>query len=827
MESLIQHLHTNYVPTEPEIDLIHAHLAPYEAESARLESLIRDLSAQRDRVKAYVDPYRALASQGRRIPQELLEKIFLDCLPEHRNVAMSPTEAPLLLGHVCSEWRSIAFALPELWASLHVSSDFLSSSTLPELRAWLPRSASCPLTLSLQCGGGWNERKMLAVLNSASERWKTLQIGRITAKDFISDMGSTTAPFLRDIEVNLCKDDSRWWEDDAGTQLSRFLASPIFKGSHLRTIIISAPSPGALVTPEPSEWDHLLNLTLAIPDHNALPFNPSRTTEIFTVNAALRLLGACPRLLSVRVQLLTNNQPSYPETIVLPQLESLVILDDSIVAAPLLSYLLDHLNLPTLVDLHLLYQRNQRFTGFPISGPQYSLPAYFTKESLTEIFHGFPSLVTLRSTPESAFASINTLHILRLLSETIHCPELAELILEDEIQKGKDFCTALRDALLHRRAFRRVDIQHLDPAFGSQLALEEIRARGVEVLSDPSTLLALRSANKAFHQLATPKAFREVVVTQAAGSAEWLTELQSSASVVGCVQSAVFRDSSEDNEDALTDVDPRLTAVPKALEKLSKFPYLTSLKIEFSLSVGDTDWEVEDEPTFWLRVQRAILQAVSTTPLPTLKSLAIANLITMPSPVLTCEKFAALLRDVAVLSIDTLGPDDLSEGYYAKEGLSEFWEQMTAVLAAAQSVTTLHLRSDNLIGVKPALAFPSEPFVNLTSLHLKHICWDDGVEGFLLAHPALRCLALEDCCMYGYEKQYPRPWGAVIASLDEGLQQLVELDITGKTMLYCYEDEGWGFITMGAAAMGIYEGEDLQALEKWRGNVEARKLQGL
>ncbi|KAJ7635119.1 hypothetical protein FB45DRAFT_1143060 [Roridomyces roridus] len=440
MDPIVEHLHTNYMPTEPEIDLIHAHLAPYETELARQENLIRDLSAQRDQIKDYVDPYRALASQSRRIPQELLEKIFLDCLPEHRNAAMSPTEAPLLLGHVCSEWRSIAFALPELWASLHVSSDFFSSSTLPELRAWLPRSASCPLTLSLQCGGGWNERKMLAVLNSASERWKTLQIGRITAKDFISDMGSTTAPFLRDIEVNLGKDDSRWWEDDAGTQLSRFLASPIFKGSHLRTIIISAPSPGALVTPEPSGWDHLLNLTLAFPDHNALPFNPSLTTEIFTVNAALRLLGACPRLLSARVQLLTNNQPSYPETIVLPQLESLVVLDDSVVAAPLLSYLLDHLNLPVLVDLHLPYQRNQRFTGFRISGPEHSLPgstiqtlaarspyikslrtplAYFTEESLTEIFHGFPSLVTLRSTPESAFASINTLHILRLLSESI------------------------------------------------------------------------------------------------------------------------------------------------------------------------------------------------------------------------------------------------------------------------------------------------------------------------------------------------------------------------------------------------------------------------
>ncbi|KAJ7502688.1 hypothetical protein B0H11DRAFT_1672491, partial [Mycena galericulata] len=86
----------------------------------RVESLIRDLTAQRDRVKHHIDPYRALVSHSRRLPQEIVEKIFLACLRTHRNAAMSPTEAPLLLGHICSAWRSIAFALPRLWSSLHI-----------------------------------------------------------------------------------------------------------------------------------------------------------------------------------------------------------------------------------------------------------------------------------------------------------------------------------------------------------------------------------------------------------------------------------------------------------------------------------------------------------------------------------------------------------------------------------------------------------------------------------------------------------------------------------------------------------------------------------
>jgi hypothetical protein len=39
-----QHLHTNYVPTGAEIERIRTHLLPHEAELARLDSLIRQLT---------------------------------------------------------------------------------------------------------------------------------------------------------------------------------------------------------------------------------------------------------------------------------------------------------------------------------------------------------------------------------------------------------------------------------------------------------------------------------------------------------------------------------------------------------------------------------------------------------------------------------------------------------------------------------------------------------------------------------------------------------------------------------------------------------------
>ncbi|KAF7376929.1 F-box domain-containing protein [Mycena sanguinolenta] len=92
-----EHFNTNYVPTDTEIERIRAHLVPHDAELARLEALIRELTAQRDRVKEYIEPHRALISHPRRLPQDIIEEIFLRYLPTpHHDAIMSAGEPPLL-----------------------------------------------------------------------------------------------------------------------------------------------------------------------------------------------------------------------------------------------------------------------------------------------------------------------------------------------------------------------------------------------------------------------------------------------------------------------------------------------------------------------------------------------------------------------------------------------------------------------------------------------------------------------------------------------------------------------------------------------------------
>ncbi|KAF8210556.1 hypothetical protein K438DRAFT_1570262, partial [Mycena galopus ATCC 62051] len=57
---------------------------------------------------------KALISSIRRLPLQVIQEIFIACLPTHRNCVMSASEAPIQLGRICSSWRALAFSTPQL-----------------------------------------------------------------------------------------------------------------------------------------------------------------------------------------------------------------------------------------------------------------------------------------------------------------------------------------------------------------------------------------------------------------------------------------------------------------------------------------------------------------------------------------------------------------------------------------------------------------------------------------------------------------------------------------------------------------------------------------
>ncbi|KAF8155345.1 hypothetical protein K438DRAFT_1862641 [Mycena galopus ATCC 62051] len=166
-------LGTNYCPTDEEVLEISSLLVDSTFRLKNLDDKIADLQQaldklveERDGLGAYMESHKALISPVRRLPLDIIEEIFVACLPTHRNCVTSATEAPLLLGHICSAWRSISLSTPQLWASLHLVEPSAPphSAHAQEVRefgervtrrleittTWLGRSGQCPLSLSIE-----------------------------------------------------------------------------------------------------------------------------------------------------------------------------------------------------------------------------------------------------------------------------------------------------------------------------------------------------------------------------------------------------------------------------------------------------------------------------------------------------------------------------------------------------------------------------------------------------------------------------------------------------------------------------------------------------
>ncbi|KAF8199990.1 hypothetical protein K438DRAFT_1516203, partial [Mycena galopus ATCC 62051] len=115
-------LGTNYCPEDTELPQIKAllvepclRLKGIDDEIAIMQKALKMLIEKRDALADYVAAHKALLSPLRRLPLDIIEEIFVACLPAHRNCVMSAQDAPVILGRVCSSWRSISLSTPRLW----------------------------------------------------------------------------------------------------------------------------------------------------------------------------------------------------------------------------------------------------------------------------------------------------------------------------------------------------------------------------------------------------------------------------------------------------------------------------------------------------------------------------------------------------------------------------------------------------------------------------------------------------------------------------------------------------------------------------------------
>ncbi|KAJ7910955.1 hypothetical protein B0H13DRAFT_2011020 [Mycena leptocephala] len=289
---------------------------------------------------------------------------------------MSASEAPVLLGRICSLWRTISLSTPRLWAKLHIVEPVprygLGPLVLQEKLAqrlettkmWLGRSGQCPLSISLQTApedqttfdtttSPETSRQFLEALIPFAPRWQHIHF-------------TTLPPALMETISHL--------EIDAPS-----LETVAFHHHNYRSLpraqISSFSIPGGIFDSEklPLRWDQLTTLLIS--------GNSQSVGLEMTSAATLRAISRCPRLR--HCQLMVNDSwATEPSQHLVVELQFLHTLHLHCVgnAVTAVSVLLEHLSLPDL--------RNFTFVGHMHApgqnAPHFSFADFFARSTRME-----------------------------------------------------------------------------------------------------------------------------------------------------------------------------------------------------------------------------------------------------------------------------------------------------------------------------------------------------------------------------------------------------------------------------------------------------------
>lgn len=356
-----QHLHTNYAPSDLEVKAIRSHLIPHSQEVLRLGALISELSAQRNKTMDYIDAHKALISPVRRLPPDIVQEIFLACLPTHRNCVLSANEAPLILSRICSAWRTFALSTPALWASLHLPLEYIFEWSLTNpVTEWLARTGRHPLSLSILGPRDlerWDSEGdevdvLLDALVRCADRWSTLDLS-FDSYEGLLRLSDVCAPALHTIKTKC---------DPVELAQLKLLTTP-----SLRVVTICLWQDfDRYVHALPLRWEHLTSISF---DSMGL-----HQMQGLSLHVALDVLKRCPRLEHFETDVNNDFEFAPPSPlavqphVVLPALQTLIISRKSSSMGPMtLEFLIGHLIMPRLRHLQLP-RTNQAQFALPFLG---------------------------------------------------------------------------------------------------------------------------------------------------------------------------------------------------------------------------------------------------------------------------------------------------------------------------------------------------------------------------------------------------------------------------------------------------------------------------
>ncbi|KAK7470104.1 hypothetical protein VKT23_001545 [Stygiomarasmius scandens] len=174
--SLTTHrLRTGYFPSAVEAadlkasaEAVQIDLDCYDEEVVSLTKALEELKRQRDSVLQYRDKHLGLLAPIRKLPVELLLKIFSLCCTSEEDPGLSVTTDQsepyatssivstnsLALSQTCGLWRSILLSSPFLWACIRVDLSWKPFDLSALVELYLQRASSSLLTIHIEAFNG-------------------------------------------------------------------------------------------------------------------------------------------------------------------------------------------------------------------------------------------------------------------------------------------------------------------------------------------------------------------------------------------------------------------------------------------------------------------------------------------------------------------------------------------------------------------------------------------------------------------------------------------------------------------------------------------------
>lgn len=318
-------------PTEDDMILIRQIIMSDEeaiqelnSETTILYSVLERLRLQKDKHRENIRRARSLLTLARRLPPELLARIFEICAQS------GWTRAPVAVSQVCSAWRKAA-TFPHVWS--HLFLDLRLGNSTGKVEFWLSKVQHAPLHITLDIPlESPSLDEVLGLLIPRSKQWHTLVVKSVdsTTMNYVFRRCNFPLPNLRQLNV------ITEMESSQGEAVNMASLQDVPRLSRL-----------LIVQPNLPQWSSFMGITkLHVVLSPSTLFTPS-------INATdwIEMLQALPELRDLTLELSKPGTRTYNDTqptVDLPHLELLTLH-----VSPEVNGILSTMRAPALRQLHL------------------------------------------------------------------------------------------------------------------------------------------------------------------------------------------------------------------------------------------------------------------------------------------------------------------------------------------------------------------------------------------------------------------------------------------------------------------------------------------